>query len=286
MKEYTYAWNPNGEDDEPILKITKSSFGTYNWCPKKYEFQYYMRLPTHTTEPMIKGTAVHNARDDFFEDFDVKKAEELSQNELVTYNMGLHPIDDYGEIYLTMAEYEAARFKAAQANNSLDNYLPVINEKMLDAEITIPQNCNPKYPLRKDYQVHLQGIIDRMFLQDGTYLPMELKTGIWKDSRNTSMRKELAFYKILFENAPDERLEELNLDRNIPIKFWGWYYPVSSYMYIEPAKKASVTSVMKGIAKMIHTYERHNFEAKYFWKTCADCSFYNICEVAQDASWT
>ena len=42
MREFTYEWYPDkyDDEDEPILKITKSSFGTFNWCPKKYEFSY------------------------------------------------------------------------------------------------------------------------------------------------------------------------------------------------------------------------------------------------------
>jgi len=63
--EYTYQWNV--EDDEPTLKITKSSFGSFQWCPKKYEFSYIERLPQDTSEAMIKGTVVHNSREDFFD---------------------------------------------------------------------------------------------------------------------------------------------------------------------------------------------------------------------------
>ena len=98
MREYTYQWNV--EDDEPTLKITKSSFGSFQWCPRKYEFSYIERLPQDTTEAMIKGTAVHNSREDFFDVFDVKKAENMSNDELVDYNMGLHPID--GLMYVAL----------------------------------------------------------------------------------------------------------------------------------------------------------------------------------------
>ena len=47
MQEFTYDWKPENYDDpsKPILKITKSSLGTYNWCPKKYEFSYIERKP-------------------------------------------------------------------------------------------------------------------------------------------------------------------------------------------------------------------------------------------------
>ena len=86
MREYNYEWYPEKYDDpnEPILKLTKSSFGSFQWCPKKYEFSYPLRLPQATTEAMIKGTVVHNSREDFFNQFDIKKAENLSYDELVT----------------------------------------------------------------------------------------------------------------------------------------------------------------------------------------------------------
>ena len=52
---------------------------------------------------MVKGTIIHNAREDFFNAFDIKKAENLSHAELVNYCMSLHPIDDYTEMYEAMS---------------------------------------------------------------------------------------------------------------------------------------------------------------------------------------
>ena len=56
MREYTYQWNHENYDDPsmPILKITKSSLGTFDWCPKKYDFSYVQRLPQDQTEAMLK----------------------------------------------------------------------------------------------------------------------------------------------------------------------------------------------------------------------------------------
>jgi len=114
---------------------------------------------------------------------------------------------------------------------------------------------------------------------------MELKTGLWKDYKTTMMRKEMAFYKLLFENASDELLESANLDRNIPITHWGWYYPASNYLHMEKMKPSSVTSVKKGIAELIYAYEHGVFPTKYFARTCASCSFFGICDAANTESW-
>jgi|TARA_R100000084_G_scaffold104953_2_gene61979 CRISPR/Cas system-associated exonuclease Cas4 (RecB family) len=284
MREYTYEWYPERYDDEnePILKITKSSFGSFQWCPKKYEFSYPLRMPQTTSEAMIKGTVVHNSREDFFNDFDIKKAENLSFTELVEYNMGLHPIDDYTEMYRTLSVFEAERFIQARENNTVHEYLPVINEILLDAEIFIPRDLNPKCVLERDYTVHLQGIIDRMFVQDGNYIPIELKTGAWKDYKLTSMRKELAFYKILIDAMSDEEKIAAGLDVDGEVTNWGWYYPASNYIQVEKVKKQSLTAVYRGITELIKAYERKQFNAKYYYKTCSHCSFYSICPTAQE----
>jgi len=159
------------------------------------------------------------------------------------------------------------------------------NEVMLDAEITIAHDTNPKCILDRDYVIHLQGIIDRVFLDDGNYIPIELKTGPWKDYKLTSMRKEMAFYKLLIENADQKSIDAAGIDRDIPISHWGWYYPQSNYIHIEKQKKASMNAVMRGITKMIKAYEMEEFPAKYYYKTCAYCSFLDICEDAQQESW-
>ena len=84
MREYTYAWNPASYDDEtqPILKITKSSFGSFQWCPQRYFFQYPMRLPIDQSPAMAKGSIIHNAQEDFYNDFDIKKAESMTPIEV------------------------------------------------------------------------------------------------------------------------------------------------------------------------------------------------------------
>jgi hypothetical protein len=129
-----------------------------------------------------------------------------------------------------------------------------------------------------------------MFIEDGAYIPIELKTGPWKDYKRTGMRKELSFYKLLVDNAPDKILEEAGIDRNIPITHWGWYYPVSNYIETEPVKQTSINAVMRGITQLIKAYEdKHNggeqFPTKYYFKTCQHCSFMPICDAAQSEVW-
>ena len=68
MQDFTYDFKPENFDDpsKPILKITKSSLGSFDWCPKKYDFSYIQRLPQDQTDAMLKGTVCHNARENTF----------------------------------------------------------------------------------------------------------------------------------------------------------------------------------------------------------------------------
>ena len=71
MQDFTYEWDWSNFDDpsKPIFKISKSSLGSFNWCPKKYQFNYIEKRPQDQTEAMSKGTILHNHREDCFNDF-------------------------------------------------------------------------------------------------------------------------------------------------------------------------------------------------------------------------
>lgn len=287
MREFTYQWDAESFDDpsKPILKISKSSLGSFNWCPKKYEFSYIERLPQDQTEAMRKGTILHNHRENFFDEFDVKKAEEMNNSEITEYVTSLMPVDEYYDISLTVAAFEAQRFIEAKSEGKTDEYLPIINEELFDCEITIPKDTNSKFPLQRDYTVRLQGIIDRVFIENGKLIPFEYKTGGWKDWKKTSMRQEMAFYQLMIENCDDEILAKYGLNSDMEVSHWGWYYPAANHITVEPVKKRTRTSVMNNIAKLIHAYEQKHFETKFYYKTCSHCSYFGICDAANTDTW-
>lgn len=289
MKEFTYDWKPENYDDpsKPILKISKSSIvGSFGWCPQKYVFSYIQRLPQDQTEAMRKGTILHNSREDFFNEFDVKKAESMNNSEVLEYCTSLMPVDEYFDISLTVAAFEAQRFIEARSEDRVDEYLPVINECKFDCEITVPMNGSKKYPLQRDYVVRLQGIIDRVFIENGKLIPFEYKTGGWKEGKESSMRQEMAFYQLMIENSPDEVLEKHGLNSDMEVSHWGWYYPAANHITVEPVKKRSMTALMDNIAKLIQSYENNEFAAKFWRQTCSQyCSYYGICPAAQEDAW-
>ena len=73
-KSSTYAWNPN-EDDTTILRVTKSSYGTFGWCPQQYYLEKFKGLRGETVDHHIRGLNVHDMMEWFWENFTGKKAE-------------------------------------------------------------------------------------------------------------------------------------------------------------------------------------------------------------------
>ncbi|QDP57116.1 MAG: hypothetical protein GOVbin1782_123 [Prokaryotic dsDNA virus sp.] len=287
MTEYTYQWNAEWMDDPtmPLLKVTKSSLNTFEFCKKQYEFQYIEGRKSEPNAAMARGSIVHNAYEDFYNEFELKKAEGLDENLLYEYCIGLFPIDDYGEVYQKMSAFETERFLKSKSANTLPTYLPVGNEIKCNAQLEISsyvaavtasgKPAKRGFHLQRDYTVHIQGIIDRVFQEGEGYIPVELKTGVWKDRKESHMRNEMAFYKVLMDADPDVTMN--------PITHWAWYYPDSNYFQLEPVRATNENNIPKRIAKLIKAYEDNRFPASYFPNKCQHCSFIGLCDSAQQA---
>lgn len=65
----TYAWQPDMEDK--ILRVTKSSVGTFDFCPKQYYFQNILGLRGEERDYHVRGSNVHDAVEYFWRKFQI-----------------------------------------------------------------------------------------------------------------------------------------------------------------------------------------------------------------------
>ena len=100
---------------------------------------------------MLKGTIVHNAYEDLFNDIDLTKIEGQDQEGVSDYLTSLLPIDDYTDTYDSIIAFESDRYVT-----SPELFMPVINEETLNAQWVVEANINPNYPLQRDYTIHRQ----------------------------------------------------------------------------------------------------------------------------------
>ena len=272
---FTYQWNPDDENS-PVLKITKSSLGSYGFCRASYKMSYDPlgegKVSQPANEAMIRGTTVHDAQENFWKAVDVDEAmnDIDDPNKLVKSFMSLYPETDdevTRDLYRSMASWSAERFIDCVKEGNLEFFKPVGNEIRLNARIEL-----------NGIEIHLQGIIDRLFIVEGGYTPLELKTGIWKDSKATHMRKEMAFYKLLFDNTTDEDKIAAGLDPEIEFTNWGWFFPASNYIFLEPVKAKTEHSVLNSMRKLVDSDMIMEFPFDDFYKKCRKCGLYSVCE--------
>ena len=284
--EYTYQWNTEwaGDPDKPILKISKSSLGNFKWCKQQYEYTNLDARPIEQTDAMLKGTIIHDSYEQFYNDVDMDIIKGGDFINVRNYFTSLFPIDDYVDMTHSMATFEAQRYITAKENGTTQDFLPAGNEFRIGAKIVIEQDCHKKFPLSRNYIVYINGIVDRMFKEGNAYIPMEFKTGAWKDSKITSMRREMAFYKLLIESTSREDLAKFGIDKDIPITHWGWYYPASNHLTIEPVKTRTMNATKQAIAELLFSYENNFFPPSYFHKKCVHCSFFSLCPAAKESA--
>jgi len=227
---------------------------------------------------MTKGTIIHDAQEQFWKMVNIEEALTHSDEpmKLQKHFRTIYPeapAEDYEDIYRAMTAYNTERFLECIEEETLGNFVPVGNEVVMNGAFTTESGVS----------VHLMGIIDRIFYEDGGYILMELKTGAWKETsgKKSSMRKEMAFYKMLYENSNPEDIIAAGLDPEIPINHWGWYFPASNYVYTEKVSSRSATAVLNSMDKLINSYLEDQFNDTYFYKKCIHCGHFDHCEAAQ-----
>jgi len=296
----TYDWTPDTEDK--MLRITKSSIGTFNWCPKQYQFEKMQRLPSLTQDHHIRGVNLHNSLEGFY-----KRAPEYIPAILEAAGEGLmqkalgltikafppaqelerHEEDDaqntpiykHGEKdgIAKLAEWELDRLIITQG----EDFLPVGNEEWVEVqtELEVDGVIVP---------VHICGFIDRIFRdENGGLALMELKSGKWKGSKTSSMRQELAVYKFLLDEirkTPEgkEALRERGLDA--PVTHWGWRFPMGGinngegpHWHYEPVKKQSMNAMMRKMKAVVRAHLKQEFKAAADAFKCSFCDQMAYC---------
>ena len=294
-----YAWSPD-DDSGLMLRITKSSLGTFNWCPKQYEFEKMMGLRGLTQTYHIRGVNLHNALEEFYNRINTdevlealdagmkQKALSLVLNAFPpAMELDRHEEDEaagttvlqYGEMdgIRQLAEWELERIELTRG----EDFQPVGNEQWVDVVTEIEVDG-------KMVAIELRGFIDRIFRDEAGGLALkELKSGKWKGSKVSSMRQELAVYKFLLDEkrkTPEGKawLEEHGLDA--PVTHWGWRFPMGDinngdgpHWDYEPVKKQSMNAMMKKLKNLVRAHLKQEFPAKADAFKCSYCDQMSYC---------
>ena len=247
-----------------VLRLSKSSFGTYSMCPKQYWWNYIAGLSAPPNDAMIRGTAIHA----ILEDALLNK-----QPVLTAASSHGHWFDDHG----THSMDELLR-----QFQSHGDYIFIEAEKKHE----VPATINGR-------DVVLVGKIDGVFrMPSGQLLIVELKTGELGQSKVSRTKKELNFYRYMLGIdgyditdcfymviAPDatnaDVATKLANKRNTTV-FIG---ELSGVAYIEKVHLGSYRKTVEKIEQAVEGIFNEEWPTKWSDYFCPEwCAFHLSCE--------
>jgi len=277
----TYAWT--GADEDKILRITKSSLGTFNFCPKQYFFQNILRLETEEKDHHVRGNNVHDVTQFFFNEIfesidDI--LEEIEEGNVDAARDKIHQVvSQPPEPYVFGEPEQIQRWVDWQFDRLIltkgEGWHPVGNEVEVHATRVVEVDGI-------SVPIHMRGFIDRIFEDgNGGFALMELKTGKWKQRKNSDMRAEMQFYKQMLEHSPHGEF--------LPITHWGWEFPGGGinegdgphwdYESITANRwtKNTPAVVERRLKKLVKAHLDEDFPAERNEFKCVWCDFLEIC---------
>ena len=284
----SYAWTPKMGEEGIVIRMSKSTLTSPLWCAQQMWIEQNYPQPQELVKHLVVGDDVHNGLEMFYDRLALADYESLhkqaktgasivkvlskmipSKDEIVSNRRDENkefPFydDDYNRNMSWLMNYESARMALT------DTPLPLANEVRIEVKREV------EVPGYGSIPVQFVGIIDRVFeAEDGGLLLFELKTGKWKDNKLCNMRKEMAYYKFLIENADRDFLKEKGIDR--AVTHWGWRYSAADHWTIEPVKTVSERSMMKLMRDLIKMYLDEHFPPTTQDFKCSWCSLMALC---------
>lgn len=213
----TYAWQPGMPEH---LRVSKSSFFDFDWCPYSYKCKHIYRLKDEENENMVRGTNVHSIVQYYWENvgevLDEAKTLLKSGKHLLAKNLLYSVIPEPPHPYRlgeeeTIKHWFNWQYKRFLVTEGVD-WMAVATE--VSAHALIHVNIDGE-----EIPIHLRGYVDTIFPDgDGGFLLMELKTGKWLPKKTaTKLRQEMQLYKLM--------LEEGEYGQYLPVTHWAWEFP-------------------------------------------------------------
>lgn len=279
-RKSTTAWNPKVDDDY-ILRMSKSSLGTFEWCPQQYYLEKFEGLKGEEEPHHIRGKNVHDITEYFWDNIDdvlpeiIKLHSEgyIERARAMMYDVVPLPPTPYmfGEEAQIQQwlDWQFERFLITRGVG----WKPVSCEAQVYGHRVIEIDGVP-------IPFVMSGFIDTIFADGNGFSLMELKTGKWKKDKKPRMRKEMQFYKMMLEHSPHHEL--------LPITHWGWEFPGGdinngdgAHMYYESTKDAKFTpkSLDKAVVRLIEAHMKQEFppDPGYRRFKCDWCSYQDAC---------
>ncbi len=257
-----------------------SSINTYKQCPRKYYYNYILKLPTVASIHLIRGKIVHSVLEDFFKidistidgehkEFELnvllqsmfKEKWANARNELIELGLGQHKLEFY---------YEESQEMVNSWFESLLNRIQLKQNKHL----TFDEAFNLLKPETEVYfksdEHKVQGFIDAVHNIEGEISLIDYKSSK-KDVISNEYRLQLAIYALLYYEKYGKHPNIVGVD----FLRHGLKYLKVDEELIELAKKECSLIQENTISEDIQDYPMKT-SPLCKWST-GQCDFYDIC---------
>jgi CRISPR/Cas system-associated exonuclease Cas4 (RecB family) len=248
------------------IKISYSQLISYDFCPKKYEFCYILKIPQKIHKAASFGTVIHNTLYRFYqkiEEHDNTQSLFEEYNPDISYKSLLQIYDqNWSSHGYTSKQEEAERKKQGES------FLQIFFQK---------HSHNFKSPLylEKPFKIHLEnfyitGRIDRIDSVEGNSLNCKIidyKTGKLQTQEDVDQNLQLSIYTMAAQEYLGLKVDSLSL-----------YFLEHDRELITHRSKTDLKNTEKFILNIARNIQNKEFPAKPNKEKCKYCDYKNRCK--------
>lgn len=261
-----------------LKMYSPSSINTYKQCPRKFFYQYILRLPTKPSIHLVRGSIAHETLEDFFgidiqrhdsKDKLTKEILTIHKSKWIAYKQKLLELNmDRGEMRTYIDD------TTMMIVNWANRFMNRMDEKMQkglsfhDAFKALTPIVEAKYA---DENLRVLGFIDAIEKEDGEVRIVDYKTSK-KFEITDDYRLQLAIYALLYRLRHNE----------LPHKVGLYFFKHNDHLFLDvddmllEFAKEQIEHVQKNtISESIDDYEKKE-SGLCKWST-GQCDFYDAC---------
>ncbi len=257
-----------------------SSINTYKQCPRKYYYQYIIKLPTSGNIHTIRGNIAHTVLEDFY-DVDVSSVDFSNFEGFFKKKMQNMLFEEWGKHKEEIEEMVGSKDKAIfyfeetlmMLFNWLQHFIREVKEKN-DGEKSFQELFKQLTPERegsyKSMKYSVRGYIDRVDLVDGKIMVVDYKTSS-RYKLSNDYKLQLAIYSLLYYEKHGKIPDEVGL-------FFLRFQPL-----MIPANQELIDYAIQEV-EFVHEQTQYKEIEYYPRKTSplckystGQCPFYDVC---------
>jgi ATP-dependent helicase/DNAse subunit B len=260
--------------------LSPSSINLYKQCPRKFFYQYILRLPTKPSIHLIRGSIVHEVLEKFFslnpDDISKEDYKFFFKSYLTANLFKLWKNNQKKLAALKMTNYQLEQY-LVDSQNMLTNFVDMFSSK-LKKRITMTGSFDQAFkeltPIVEEKLVNeelgVMGYVDAIHNIDDKVIIIDYKTSS-KDHLSPEYKLQLAIYALMYKRKYGLMPNKVGINF---LKFGEQFLDVDQKM-LDDAKQ-EIEFVHEQIkSREIRDYPKHE-SGLCKWST-GQCDFYEVC---------